>query len=146
MVITESALLIRMLLAHFAADFMLQSKSMVDKKGRGAWKSGWLHVHAAVYTVLVFLMVAKWTTWYWLVPGLYLSHVLIDGWKARRGNRTWTFVGDQLAHLAALASCSVSWGVRGPRPRTIPYCGSGIRRIRSSSSSSTFSFSGLPGG
>jgi hypothetical protein len=115
MFITEPALLIRMLLGHFAADFLLQSKSMVDKKGKGAWKSGWLHVHAAVYTALVFLAAAKWTTWYWLVPGLYLSHFLIDGWKARRGNRTWTFVGDQLAHLAALAILFGFLGGSGPQ-------------------------------
>jgi hypothetical protein len=102
MFINEPALLIRMLLGHFTADFLLQSRAMVDAKGRGAWKSRMLYLHAIIYTVLVFLASAKWGTWFWLIPLLFASHVLIDGWKAAKGNKTLTFICDQLAHLVVL--------------------------------------------
>lgn len=102
MFINEPALLIRLLLGHFSADFLLQSRAMVDAKGRGAWKSGTLYLHAVIYTAMVFLASAKWAEWFWLVPLLFVSHVLIDGWKAAQGNRTSTFICDQLAHLTVL--------------------------------------------
>lgn len=31
-----------------------------------------------------------------------MTHTLIDAWKAAKGNRTSTFLADQLAHLAVL--------------------------------------------
>lgn len=102
MLINDPALLIRMFLGHFAADFLLQSRTMVDAKGRGAWKSGMLYLHAAIYSVLVFLASAEWEEWFWLIPLLFASHVLIDGWKAAKGNRALTFICDQLAHLTVL--------------------------------------------
>jgi hypothetical protein len=102
MFINEPALLIRMFLGHFAADFLLQSRAMVDAKGRGAWKSGMLYLHAVIYTGTVFLASAKWAEWFWLVPLLFASHVLIDGWKAVKGNKTLTFIYDQLVHLIVL--------------------------------------------
>lgn len=102
MFISEPALLIRVILGHFAADFLLQSRAMVDAKGRGVWKSGMLYLHAVIYAVLVFLASAKWGEWFWLIPLLFASHVLIDGWKAAKGNTALTFICDQLAHLTVL--------------------------------------------
>ncbi len=114
MLITEPALLIRLLLGHFAADFLLQSRAMVDQKGKKAWKSGMLYLHSAIYTALIFLAAAQWAQWFWLIPVVFVSHALIDGWKASRGNRTWTFVCDQLAHLAVLTIVFCFLARRGP--------------------------------
>lgn len=102
MVINEPALLIRLLVGHFAADFLFQSKGMADEKERKAWKSGMLYLHSAVYAAILFLAAGRWGSWPWLVLVLFVSHVLIDGWKAERKNRTMAFVCDQLAHLAVL--------------------------------------------
>jgi hypothetical protein len=102
MIINEPALLIRLLVGHFAADFLLQSKGMADKKERKAWKSGMLYLHSALYAAILFLAAGRWGCWPWLVLLLFVSHVLVDGWKAERKNRTLAFVCDQLAHLAVL--------------------------------------------
>lgn len=102
MFINEPALLGRLLLGHFIADFLLQSKVMVDRKEKRKWKSGTLYLHSAVYAAILFLATGRWASWPWLVPLLFVSHALIDGWKAARGNRTSTFICDQLAHLTVL--------------------------------------------
>lgn len=112
MVITEPALLIRLLIGHFASDFFLQSRGMVGDKETRAWKSGSLYIHAGIYAAVVFAASAKWGQWFWLVPLLFVSHAAIDGGKALRGNRALPFLADQSAHLAVLiiAFCGLAQG------------------------------------
>jgi len=102
MVISELALLIRLLIGHVASDFLLQSRGMVDQKGKKIWKSPLLYVHSGIYASVLFVAAARWAQWAWLIPLLFVTHVLIDGWKAAKGNKTSTFLIDQLAHLAVL--------------------------------------------
>lgn len=102
MFISDPALLVRLLLGHIVADFILQSRAMVDEKGSKAWKSSALYFHSGIYAAIVFIAASAWKQWPWLVPALFVSHVLIDGWKSARGNKILTFVCDQLAHLAIL--------------------------------------------
>src|SRR4030042_842720 len=100
MFINDQALLFRLLIGHVIADFLLQPRSMVIKKNAGAWRSGALYIHAGIYSAVVLVLAFAWKQTIWLLPVLFLSHVLIDGWKASRGDRASTFIGDQLAHLA----------------------------------------------
>src|SRR5665647_3904352 len=102
MVISEFALLIRLLIGHAASDFLLQSRGMVDQKGQKVWKSPLLYVHSGIYASVLFIAAARWAQWVWLVPLLFVTHALIDGWKAVKGNKTSTFLIDQMAHLAVL--------------------------------------------
>jgi len=104
MLITETALLFRLLLGHVIADFLLQSKSMVEGKKEKNWKSNALYVHSGVYAIVVFLAVSAWQQGFWLLPVLFVSHVLIDGWKASREDGTISFIFDQAAHLAVLTA------------------------------------------
>lgn len=61
-------------------------------------------MHAGIYSVVVFLMAAAWEQGPWLIPVLFMSHLLIDGLKASLKSRTLlAFLGDQTAHLAVLA-------------------------------------------
>lgn len=105
MVINEIALLIRLLIGHVTSDFLLQSRGMVDQKGRKVWKSPLLYIHSGIYATVLFMAAARWAQWYWLIPLLLVTHILIDGWKAARGNRTTTFILDQSAHLTVLILC-----------------------------------------
>jgi hypothetical protein len=102
MLMNVQALLLRLFIGHFVADFVLQSRSMIIEKGAKAWKSGALYIHAGIYTALVFVAASAWKRVLWLVPALFVSHFLIDGWKASRRNKTLAFVADQAAHLAVL--------------------------------------------
>ncbi|MCX6569629.1 MAG: DUF3307 domain-containing protein [Candidatus Aminicenantes bacterium] len=102
MFISDPALIVRLLLGHVVADFLLQSRSMIDEKRAKAWKSGALYIHSGIYAAIIFIAASAWTQWLWLVPVFFVSHAFIDGWKASRENRASTFVCDQVAHLAVL--------------------------------------------
>jgi len=105
MLITDEALFIRLLIGHIIADFLLQPRTMVIQKNARRWRSGSLYFHAGIYAAVVMMFASTWKQSFWLVPALFLSHVLIDGWKASRGDRALGFVGDQLAHLLILVLC-----------------------------------------
>lgn len=84
-----------LLFAHVIADFVLQTKGMVARKGQ-AWV---LALHGAVV-----LMTAVAATGM-LHPGLLwltLVHVLTDILKTRAAHRLWAFLADQAVHLAAI--------------------------------------------
>lgn len=102
MFISYQSLLLRLFIGHIVADFLLQPRFMVDEKGKKVWKSGALYIHSCVYAAVVFLASSAWNQFLWLLPALFVSHFLIDGWKTSRGNKTSRFIGDQLAHLAVL--------------------------------------------
>ena len=102
MVINEPVLLIRLLIGHVASDFLLQSRRMVDQKEERVWKSPLLYVHSGIYAAVLFIASAQWAQWAWLIPLFFVTHTLIDAWKAAKGNRTLTFLSDQLAHMAVL--------------------------------------------
>lgn len=101
----ELALLIRLLIGHVTSDFLLQSRGMVDQKGKKVWKSPLLYIHSGIYAAVLFMAAARWAHWFWLIPLLFVTHILIDGWKAARGDRTTTFILDQSAHLTVLIIC-----------------------------------------
>ena len=99
---SESAILIRLLIGHVASDFFLQSRGMVEQKGKKVWRSPLLYVHSGIYASVLFIAAARWAQWVWLIPLLFVTHALIDVWKAVKGNKTSTFLIDQMAHLAVL--------------------------------------------
>jgi hypothetical protein len=72
-----------------------------DKEAMG-WKSSRLYIHACLYSFIVYLMSTTWARGLWLLPVLFLSHALIDGWKATRRKRTYSFMIDQMIHLVVL--------------------------------------------
>lgn len=71
----ELIILLKLLLAHFVADFLLQSKTMVEKK---SFSSVYLYYHGAI----VFLV-----SWLFSFEGLVslvigVFHTIIDGVKS----------------------------------------------------------------
>lgn len=91
-------LLLRLLIAHLAADFFLQSAAAAGRRERG-WRS---IGYALIYALLVWGASGAWEAWFWLMPVLFVSHVLIDGAKARLPDNLGWFLLDQAAHLAVL--------------------------------------------
>jgi len=102
MLITDLSLLFRLLIGHVVGDFLVQTRSMVQEKEAMNWKSSRLYIHAGLYSLVVYLMSSAWAQGVWLIPVLFASHALIDGWKATRRKRTYSFMIDQMLHLAVL--------------------------------------------
>ncbi len=113
MFITDAALLFRLLIGHVIGDFLFQTKSMVlEKEGKG-WRSPRLYLHAGLYSLTVYLMSSAWIQGLWLLPVLFSSHALIDAWKTTRRKRAYSFIIDQLIHVAVIVVAffplSASW-------------------------------------
>lgn len=108
-------LLLKLLLAHFVADFLLQPLSWVNDKKEKAFRSGKLLLHVLVHGLLYSLVLA-FQTKYWLgLIILMVSHYLIDGLKSLAGkkladndhfliNSRSLFLLDQLLHVAVIAA------------------------------------------
>jgi hypothetical protein len=93
-------ILVRLLLAHLAADFLLQTRRMVENKG---WFTRWMGAHIG----MVFL-----TAWFFsssLNAALLISfiHWVTDGLKTEAAKR-WKnggvvlFTGDQIVHVLSI--------------------------------------------
>ncbi len=102
MFIIDQSLLLRLLIGHFAADFLTQPRRMIRAKETKGWKSVSLYVHAGIYTMIIFIASSAWKQAPWFIPCLFITHVLIDGWKSSRPNKSSAFIVDQVAHLVIL--------------------------------------------
>jgi hypothetical protein len=102
----EGNLLIRLVLAHLLADFLLQTNSMVaDKK----WFSKTMALHIAILFGLTGVLSGG--LWAW-TAAISVLHWLTDGLKKSLQNKyshreTWLFAGDQAMHLLVLL---LAWG------------------------------------
>jgi hypothetical protein len=107
----QLAVFLRMLAGHFIADFFLQTRAGIEEKRQKRWRSKSLYVHSAVYALLVCAASLAWEELAWLVVVIFVSHVLVDGWKAGRPERAGAFVLDQFAHLVVLLAV---WAALAP--------------------------------
>lgn len=95
----EILILIKLLAAHFLADFCFQSPSLVKKKREGNHRFHLLH--ACIHAMLAYVFLGDWKLWY--VPlTIGVSHYVIDVWKSRREESLTDFIIDQLLHLSVL--------------------------------------------
>lgn len=104
----ETALLLRLLIAHILADFVLQTKAKIRERKLKKWRSSWLYVHSVIYALLISFASGKWPQLLWIFPAVFTTHLLIDGIKARFEDNAPVFVLDQLLHLAVLF---LLWGI-----------------------------------
>lgn len=101
--------LIKLIFAHLAGDFLLQPKSWVEEKERQGIRSLKLYLHGFIHGALVWLLL--WDLRYWPVAiAVTIVHVLIDAVKIYRQHTDalakW-FVIDQLLHLLSIL---LVWG------------------------------------
>lgn len=104
-------ILLKLILAHFIGDFLLQSKHWVEKKEQQKSKSIVLYLHAMMHGLLVLLFL--WDIAYWsLAMSITLLHGAIDIIKlyAQRPNNKWRwFLIDQALHLVTIVAVWVVW-------------------------------------
>ncbi|KUK76691.1 MAG: Uncharacterized protein XD92_1104 [Proteiniphilum acetatigenes] len=102
--------LIKLIFAHMAGDFLLQPKSWVEEKERQGVRSLKLYLHGFIHGALVLLLL--WDLRYWPVAiAMTILHVLIDVTKIYRQHTEvlakW-FIIDQLLHLLTIL---IVWGI-----------------------------------
>lgn len=109
------ALLLALLLAHLAGDFLLQCKAWVRSKQRHRYRSPALYLHAAVHTALVLavLLVTQQPIHSAIVAALFIggTHLLIDTFKCYAPEKVRYFLLDQALHLIVLLAVW-AWLVR----------------------------------
>lgn len=96
-------LILKLLLAHFIGDFMLQPSHWVDDKLEKKWKSKYLYWHIGVH-LLVLLMLLQFQH-IGIVSIIIVTHYLIDLGKlsfTNEKNYRWLFVVDQILHLLVI--------------------------------------------
>lgn len=97
-------ILVKLIFAHLAGDFLLQSKSWVRDKEAGKAKSIKLYLHTLLHGVLVILVL--WNMHYWLIALILMfTHLIIDSLKIylqKEITKTRWFIIDQLLHLLSI--------------------------------------------
>jgi len=115
-------LLIKLILAHLAGDFILQPDGWVKDKEIRKYRSSKLYLHALIHGLVTYLLV--WDTSFWL-PTLVIiiSHYLIDVSKVyfqKAHNRMFWLITDQLLHLFILGVIWYTWEQPSFSPETFP--------------------------
>ena len=96
-------LILKLILAHFIGDFVLQPSHWVDDKLEKKWKSKYLYWHVGIH--LIALLVILQFKHLGLVAIIIISHYLIDLGKlnfTNSKNYRWLFVLDQVLHLGVI--------------------------------------------
>lgn len=97
----ELSVLLRLLISHLLTDFVFQPSSWVNDRKKRKYRSVKLYLHALVTAVTAYILTGIWAAW-WLLPGIFITHLLIDIWKSYQASRLKYFVIDQLLHLAVI--------------------------------------------
>jgi hypothetical protein len=96
--------LLKLFLAHFIGDFLLQPASWVKaKEGKkiGAWQ---LYIHALLHGLLILLLMWNWHFWKWALLIAFV-HLIIDSLKIllqNNANRRLLFFIDQALHFISV--------------------------------------------
>lgn len=110
-----SLLLLKLLLAHFLGDFLLQPANWVRGKELAKIRSKYLYFHIAVHAVLLSVLLWGTANYIAIIGFVVVSHYIIDLLKLYFGQKTTqtsAFFIDQIAHLSILvlvASYCESW-------------------------------------
>lgn len=99
-------ILLKLLCAHFCADFIFQTDSINDGKHKSGNKGiVYQFIHSLIHAGTAYLFIAEWSCW--LVPLIiFISHFLIDMVKCwyHKGHKDSlsVFLADQIAHIVVI--------------------------------------------
>ncbi len=94
--------LVKLLVAHLLADFILQPRSWITSRRLKHFRSPALYLHGSIAGILALLLIGP---AYWpLALVIAFSHTLIDGWKSYQPDNIRWFLVDQALHLIVMLS------------------------------------------
>lgn len=95
--------LIKLLLAHLITDFIIQPSSWIEQRKQKHFAAGTLYLHCLL-TAIVAWAIIGWQ--YWLVASIiFVSHIVIDGWKSYQKSTNSYFIIDQMLHVLVMVTC-----------------------------------------
>ncbi|NOY49124.1 MAG: DUF3307 domain-containing protein [Chlorobi bacterium] len=95
-------LLLKILVAHFLSDFILQPTKWATDKDKHGFKSWHLYIHVIITAATLFIFLWDLKLWS-LVLIIFLLHFLIDLIKSSlKRTNIWIFITDQLLHLLVI--------------------------------------------
>lgn len=94
-------ILIKLIVAHLAADYPFQPNKWIAERNKKHWKSGRLLLHSLIHGSLAWLVIFQWQAW-WVGGIIFISHFFIDVWKSYRPEKLRYFVIDQAGHMLIL--------------------------------------------
>lgn len=98
-------LALKLVLAHFIGDFVLQPNHWVEEKLAKKWRSKYLYWHIGVHLVTLLLLLQF--QHLGIIAIIIVTHFLIDLGKltfTNGKNYRWLFVLDQILHLSVLVA------------------------------------------
>jgi hypothetical protein len=95
--------LVKLILAHLLTDFILQPSRWIESRRKGHFASGALYWHCLVTALVAWLLIGL---RYWPVMlVIFVTHLLIDGWKSYQKDTVGYFLADQALHLFVIFCC-----------------------------------------
>ena len=104
-------LLLSLLTAHVIGDFYLQNDKYCEKKEELKFKSPFLYIHSTIIGLLSWALVPTVDFWHFALL-IFTTHLLIDAIKSFTGRGLWSFLIDQIAHIAIL--CFIAYQYVSP--------------------------------
>ncbi len=103
--------LIKLLLAHFLGDFVLQPSSWVKQRQRQKWRSPKFYLHLLTHGLI--LMVILWDWYYWslslILVGMHGVIDLLKVYAERKETEKRWFLIDQLLHMVSILFLWMIW-------------------------------------
>lgn len=100
-------LLLRLIVAHLVADFLLFPSKWEEKKALKKQYSIFFYVHGFIYGLTTYVLLAEWDNW--SIPlCLTIAHLLIDMWRMNNKESTVIFL---LYHLIHSLVIFIAWAL-----------------------------------
>lgn len=101
-------LLLQWLAAHFFADFILQTKKLIQNKRDHKAASWFLYVHCLLHAGLIYLFLPDKSLWQ--IPVIiFITHYIIDLWKLYQKENALSFFIDQFLHIIVIVIIWMIW-------------------------------------
>ncbi|TVM04252.1 MAG: DUF3307 domain-containing protein [Candidatus Brocadia sp. WS118] len=97
-------LLLRLIVAHVAADFLFPWNSLAGQQFGKKWRSGWLYAHGACAGALAYAFAGLWNV-IWLPFVICISHILRDALTSQGEDKARFLLLDHLGHGVILLGC-----------------------------------------
>lgn len=94
-------ILLQWIAMHLLADFVLQTKKLVQQKKERKARSWFLYIHCFIHASLIYILSPDKSLWA-LPVIIFITHYIIDLWKVYQKDNAITFIVDQLLHLLVL--------------------------------------------